>query len=69
MVRWVRSTKCETSSCVEVAVHEDEVIVRESDRNFRPALFFTPQEWDDFIVGAKRGEFDRDRLTRLSDAE
>ena len=62
MVRWVRSTRCETSSCVEVAFHEGEVIVRESGRVLRPSLNFTPQEWGAFIAGAKQGEFDCDRL-------
>ena len=64
MVKWVKSSRCETSSCVEVALHQGEVIVRESDREFRPALFFAPDEWDDFVAGVKLGEFDRDQLMR-----
>ena len=43
---------------VEVAIVETGVAVRDSRRPEGPILFFTPEEWDAFVGGAKNGEFD-----------
>ena len=67
MVRWIKSSKCDSASCVEVAFHEGEVIVRESDQPLRPSLYFKLAEWEGFIAGAKLGEFDLDRLMRAAE--
>ncbi|MFC5815130.1 DUF397 domain-containing protein [Nonomuraea harbinensis] len=48
--------------CVEVATNLPGVVaVRDSKNPTGPALVFTPGEWNVFLNGAKRGEFD---LTR-----
>lgn len=57
-IRWVKSTRCETSACVEVAFDHDGTLVRDSKDPGGPVLKFTEQEWDAFIAGAKAGEFD-----------
>jgi hypothetical protein len=44
--------------CVEVALVENTVMVRDSKRPEGPVLVFTPDEWTAFLVGAKGGEFD-----------
>ena len=48
-----------SGNCVHVAELEDgRVAVRHSDPT-GPAIMYTPAEWDAFLDGAKRGEFDR----------
>jgi Domain of unknown function (DUF397) len=44
--------------CVEVAVHEGQVLIRDSKRSDGPTLAFTPSEWRAFISGVKDSEFD-----------
>jgi len=41
---------------LEVEFQDDQVIVRNS--NFKTELSFTPDEWGEFIAGAKIGQFD-----------
>ena len=45
--------------CVEVAFHDGKIGVRDSkDHGSGPVLGFTEYEWDCFIKGAKKGEYD-----------
>lgn len=55
---WQKSSRCETSDCVEVRVDDQEVRVRDSKRPDSPVLTFTHQEWDAFTAGVRAGEFD-----------
>jgi len=58
VLRWKKATKSNPSgNCVEVAV-DDSVHVRNS-RNILKDLTFTKDEWDAFLDGVKKGEFDR----------
>lgn len=55
---WLRSSACESSACVEVAVADNgDILVRDSATNESP-LWFSPEEWRAFIAGARDGEFD-----------
>jgi Domain of unknown function (DUF397) len=56
-VAWQRSTYCANSSCVEVALLENQVAVRDSKIAKSPILLFTQEEWTAFLAGARRGEF------------
>lgn len=58
--RWRKSTRSGPNSdnCVEVAVVDGHVAVRDSKNPHGPALVFTPGEWDAFLAAAKDGEFD-----------
>ena len=47
------------ANCVEVAVLEAEVAVRDSKDPHGPALVFAAAEWDAFVGGTKGGRFDR----------
>jgi hypothetical protein len=47
-----------TGNCVEVAVTESVVGVRDSKDPDGPALIFTPDEWRIFTAGIRGGEFD-----------
>nr|WP_202806423.1 DUF397 domain-containing protein [Kribbella catacumbae] len=56
-----RSSRCNaTNNCVEVAHRPGVgVAIRDSKNGpTGPVLQFTTREWDDFLDGAKNGEFD-----------
>lgn len=62
MAGWVKSTRCDSATCVEVKLLDDGAIAIRSSAG--PVLVYSPEEWDTFVAGAKLGEFDRDRLMR-----
>jgi hypothetical protein len=55
--RWRKSNSCDTNACVEVAVFEDEVLVRDSKDPEGPVLRFSRTEWEAFLAGVAAGEF------------
>jgi Domain of unknown function (DUF397) len=48
------------NNCVEVAVLDTIVAIRDSKNQSGPALFFNSAEWTEFLNSAKSGEFDID---------
>jgi hypothetical protein len=54
---WRKSSRCGTSTCVEVAKVEDQYLIRDSKNPAAPALSFTQAEWDAFVEGVAAGEF------------
>ncbi|MDI6098069.1 DUF397 domain-containing protein [Actinoplanes sp. NEAU-A12] len=48
-----------TGHCVEVAFLENATVVRDSKNPSGQPLVFTGAEWDAFLDGAKKGEFER----------
>ena len=57
-VDWVRSSFCETGSCVEAAFRGENVVLRNSKDSGGPILQFTNTEWTEFLDGARNEEFD-----------
>ena len=59
--RWIKSSLSGyNGNCVEVAgLTEERIRVRDSKHPRGAVLNFTPAEWDAFIGGVNRGEFDR----------
>jgi hypothetical protein len=55
---WRKSTASNTGNCVEVARVDAHVWIRDSKDPLGPVLGFTREEWDAFLVGVHRGEFD-----------
>lgn len=56
---WRKSTLSTTNGCVEVAFVDDRVAVRDSKhQGHGPVLEFTAHEWQAFLGGVRRGEFD-----------
>lgn len=57
---WRKSTRCsaEDSQCVEVAITDQVVAVRDSKDPFSPVLRFTFEEWEAFVSDVKIGSFD-----------
>ena len=56
---WQKATRsAHNGACVEVRGTNDEIQVRDSKNPSGSVLSFTPAEWDAFLDGAKKGEFD-----------
>ena len=55
--QWLKSSRCGTNACVEVAKVADQFLVRDSKNPGAPALTFTQDEWTAFLDGAAAGEF------------
>lgn len=56
-MKWVRSTRCETSACVEVAFVDSGIAVRDSKDPDGPILKFALYQWEAFMSGLVAGEF------------
>ena len=57
-VGWRKSSRSGHDGCVEVALADGQVAVRDSKDRNGPVLVFTPREWDAFVSGVRDGEFD-----------
>jgi Domain of unknown function (DUF397) len=57
-VRWWKSSHSHANSCVEVALVDGHIAVRNSKHRQGPVLRFTPTEWRAFLDGVRDGEFD-----------
>jgi Domain of unknown function (DUF397) len=56
---WHKSSRSSgNGNCVEVAIVDDAVAVRDTKDRSGPVLVFTAAEWSAFVSGAKDGEFD-----------
>lgn len=56
--QWRKSSYSGTNGCVEVALADDGIAVRDSKDPGGVALEFTAHEWTAFLAGARDGEFD-----------
>jgi hypothetical protein len=56
-MEWRKSSFCGTSACVEVAVSDGAVLVRDSKTENGPVLTFDADEWTAFLAGVVAGEF------------
>jgi hypothetical protein len=59
---WKKSSRSNGNggnNCVEVAMLDTVVAVRDSKNPAGPALTFSPQGWAEFIASAKDGDFDQ----------
>jgi hypothetical protein len=55
---WRRSSLCANGSCVEIAVVDGHVAIRDSKVSDGPLLQFSTTAWNEFLGGARTGEFD-----------
>jgi hypothetical protein len=57
-LRWRTASFCHPSGCVEVAVTDDSVYVRNSRNPSQEPLIFDYSEWHAFVRGVRNYEFD-----------
>jgi hypothetical protein len=55
---WRTSSLCDLNGCVEVALLDDQVAVRDAKDRGGPVLLFSAPEWEAFVGGVRSGEFD-----------
>lgn len=56
---WHKSTRSSgNGNCVEVAILDREIAVRDTKDRSGPVLQFTPVQWSAFVAGTKNGDFD-----------
>lgn len=58
---WIMSSRSTGNggSCVEARRHDGWIEVRNSKNRSGGLVRFTTEEWDSFLFGARRGEFDQ----------
>jgi Domain of unknown function (DUF397) len=57
-IPWRTAIKSSGGSCVQVGRRNGVIMVTDSKHPGGPILSYTLQEWDAFLDGAKKGEFD-----------
>jgi Domain of unknown function (DUF397) len=55
---WKKSSRCDSSACVEVAQLEQHVGVRDSKDPDGPVLTFSSGAWSSFVAGVRAGDFE-----------
>jgi hypothetical protein len=53
---WRKSSRCDTSACVEIATADDAVLMRNSTIA-HDVLSLPVDAWRSFVAGVKRGDF------------
>lgn len=57
-ISWRTAAKSAAGNCVQVARHGSTIMIADSKNPGGPFLSYTLQEFDAFLDGAKKGEFD-----------
>lgn len=57
-IPWRTALKSGAQNCVQVARRGSVIMIADSKHPDGPVLSYTLQEWDAFLDGAKKGEFD-----------
>jgi len=55
---WHKSSRCQTSECVEISAYDGMVLMRSSAAPESGYICFTEEEFDGFLGAAKAGKFD-----------
>lgn len=57
-IPWRTAVKSGWANCIKVARRAGVIVVGDTKQPDGPVLCYTIQEWDAFLDGAKKGEFD-----------
>ncbi|AEV87168.1 hypothetical protein ACWT_6154 [Actinoplanes sp. SE50] len=55
---WQRSSRCATSTCVEVAAVDDQILIRDSKNPDADALQVSRADFAGFLAAVRAGDFD-----------
>lgn len=55
---WRTALSCNGGNCVRVAASGQAVFIGDSKRPDGPILSYTEDEWREFLLGVKNGDFD-----------
>jgi hypothetical protein len=55
-LEWRKSRRCDSSTCVEVAMTDDGIVMRDSKDPDGPTLEFDRREWNAFLTGIRQGD-------------
>jgi predicted secreted Zn-dependent protease len=55
---WRTAFSCNGGSCIAVAAAGQKVLIADTKTPDGPVLSYTPEEWREFLAGAKNGDFD-----------
>jgi hypothetical protein len=59
---WRKSTLSSTGNCIEVAIAQGRVAVRDSKDRTGPTLVFDPADWETFVADVRKGSIDPMRV-------
>jgi uncharacterized protein DUF397 len=54
---WLKSAYCSGGNCIEMAVLDNQVAMRDSRNTDGPVLLFSVAEWHAFADGVRHGQF------------
>jgi hypothetical protein len=57
-IAWVKSRRCESGTCVEVASVSGAILMRDSKNPGGPMLRFSTPGWSAFVAGLRAGDFE-----------
>jgi Domain of unknown function (DUF397) len=57
-LEWHVSSTCDAGVCIMVARDGDFVVFGNTNQPDGPVLVYTSTEWEEFLAGAKLGDFD-----------
>lgn len=55
---WRVARRCDGGTCIKVARQGDAVMFSNTNDPNGPVVIYTQTEWDEFLAGAKQGDFD-----------
>jgi hypothetical protein len=55
---WYVAMACEAANCVQIATNGSEFFIGDSKAPEGPVLSYSRDEWNTFIEGVRRGDFD-----------
>ena len=58
-ITWHTALRCNGGACIQVAASGQAVLIGNSNEPSGPVLTYTHDELQEFVVGVKKGDFDK----------
>lgn len=56
---WRTARSCNGGACIQVAPSGEMIVIGDTKNPRGPVLTYTQEEWAEFVIGVKQGDFDR----------